>query len=442
MDNNGFRTMGWLVLLMLVVVTGAGCGKRAGKTQPQEAVGKEEESGNSVGNMSVADVMKARCSHGLTMDCAECRYEVGVVKVVPELLKKADVASTGLVATIQVKRQKNLMALELPGEIRLNENAAVHVSSRITGVIRGVNVDIGSEVQKGGVLFTIDSVELGEAFSQYEKHLALAELSGRSFQREKSLYDQKIGSENDLLEAQMRYEENLVGRKAAEQRLHVLGLSEADISGLNPTNHSSIKGLLDIRAPERGTVIEKHAVVGEWVEPGKDVMVLADLDTVWFWGGLNERDLGQLLAHARPEGLAVEIAVPAFPDTVFKGTLNHIGAVMDETTRTLPVRIVVANPDRRLRPGMYGRGRILLSSSEEVVAIPKSALMSDEGVNFVFVHMKDDYFLRVNVAKGREYADTVEITRGLAEGQTIVAEGGFVLKSDVLRSKMGAGCAD
>ena len=77
-----------------------------------------------------------------------------------------------------------------------------------------------------------------------------------------------------------------------------------------------------------------------------------------------------------------------------------------------------------------------------MLAIPKAALLSDEGVSFVFTHMQDDYYLRTNVQKGRDFAEGVEILKGLAPGQKIVTEGAFVLKSDALRSKMGAGCAD
>jgi cobalt-zinc-cadmium efflux system membrane fusion protein len=347
-----------------------------------------------------------------------------------------------LVATIQVAMSKMTTAINITGEIRMNDNAAVHVSPRVPGIIRAVNVDIGAEVKKGDVLFTVDSMELGEALSDYEKNVALAELSGKTFQREKSLYEQKVGAESDLIEAQMRFEEYQTARKASEQRLHVLGLSESEIGALSPTNHSNLSNTLDVRAPMSGTLIEKHAVVGELVEPGKDVMILACLDDVWMWGGLYERDIGILLKRRAATEFPVEITVPAFPDVVFRGTMNHVGAVIDESTRTLPVRTVIDNKDRRLRPGMFCRGRILVSTDEAVLAVPKMALLSDEGVDFVFTHMKDDYFLRVNVTKGREFADGVEIKKGLTLGQTIVTEGGFVLKSDVLRSKMGAGCAD
>lgn len=426
----------------IALLGSVGCGRKAAPAKPEAGEEGEEEHSVAAGSLSVEEVLRAKCSHGLTIECDECRYEVGVVKVPAALLKPAEGAGTGLVATVKAAMRRATTAIPITGEIGMNENAAVHVSPRIAGVIHAVNVDIGSEVGRDDVLFSVNSVELAQTMSDHEKNVALAELAGKTFQREKSLYEQKVGSEHDMIEAQMRFEELQTARKASEQRLHVLGLSASDIAALNPTNHGSVTGVLGVRAAVNGTVIEKHAVVGELVEPGKDVMVIANLDEVWMWAGVYERDLGLLLKRDLAGGIPVEMTVPAFPETVFRGTMNYIGAVVDETTRTVPVRTVFPNRDRRLRPGMFCQGRILIDTDEEVLAVPRTALLSDEGVDFVFVHMQGDYFLRVNVTKGREFAEWVEIVKGLAPGQTVVAEGSFILKSDVLRSKMGAGCAD
>lgn len=419
----------------------AGCGKNAPVAKGGGEAEEEQQEG-VVGDLTVEQVLQAQCPHGLTLECAECRYEVGVVKVDPSLMKPAEGADSGLVRTLRVAPSKMTTAVNITGEVRMNENSAVHLSPRIPGVIRAVNADIGAEVKKGDVLFTLDSVELGQALSDWEKNLAMAELSEKNFQREKSLYDKKVGPESDMIEAQMKHEEYQIALKASEQKLHVLGLSADDVAKIDPNNHDSLSGALAVRAPINGTIIEKHAVVGELVEPGKDTMVLADLDSVWVWGGVYERDLGLVLKGKLADGIAVELSVPAYPDTLFRGQMNYIGATMDEATRTVKVRTVIDNKDRLLRPGMFCQGRILITTDEEVLAIPKVALLSDEGVDFVFTHMKDDYYLRTNVKKGRDFAEGVEILKGLASGQMIVTDGSFILKSDVLKAKMGAGCAD
>ena len=436
------KSKNWLVAgIAGVTLVLAGCGKNAADKGGVKAEG-EEESAGVVGDLTVEQVLQAKCPHGLTIECAECRYEVGVVKVDPSLMKPAEGAGPALVKTIPVAKSKMTTAVNITGEVRMNENSAVHLSPRIPGVIRAVNVDIGAEVAKGDVLFTLDSVELGQALSDWEKNLAMAELSGKNFQREKSLYEKKVGPESDMIEAQMKHEEYQIALKASEQKLHVLGLSEDDVAKLDPNNHESLSGALAVRAPINGTITEKHAVVGELVEPGKDTMVLTDLNSVWVWGGVYERDLGLVLKRRLADGIPVEFSVPAFPETVFRGQMNYIGATMDEATRTVKVRTAIDNKDRLLRPGMFCQGRILIITDEEVLAIPKVALLSDEGVDFVFTHMQDDYYLRTNVKKGRDFAEGVEILEGLAPGQTIVTDGGFILKSEVLKAKMGAGCAD
>ena len=115
---------------------------------------------------------------------------------------------------------------------------------------------------------------------------------------------------------------------------------------------------------------------------------------------------------------------------------------MEERTRTVKVRATVENTDRLLRPGMFSEIRMSVGIREEALAIPEGALLSDEGRDFVFRHWKEEYYVRRPVKRGREFPDRVEITGGLEPGDRIVTDGAFLLKSDILREKMGAGCAD
>lgn len=442
----------WILLfgITCLALVNSGCGWNeilgsiTGKPEVIEQQQEEEEEEEyDVGNLAVEEVLQATCPHGLSIECNECRYEVGVVKLDPSLINQPDGSNCGIVKTIQVSEKKKMtVAVNITGEVRMNENAAVHVSPRIPGIVRAVYVEVGTEVKKDDILFMLDSVDLGQALSDYERDRALTALSEKNYLREKSLFDKKVGSEMDMIEAQIRYEEFQAAQQASEQRLHVFGLTDADIAENISASGKRQGGALAVRAPIDGTIIEKHAVMGEYVEPAQTTMILADLGTVWVWGDVYERDLDAVVKHTVKESIPVEIHVPAYPGAKFRGEVNYIGATMDETTRTIQVRTVIDNSDRRLRPGMFCQGNILLSTDDEVLAIPKEALLTDEGRDFVFVNIKDNHFLRVDVKKGREFEADVEILEGLAPGQTIVTEGAFVLKSDVLREKMGAGCAD
>jgi cobalt-zinc-cadmium efflux system membrane fusion protein len=403
----------------------------------------EENEAEGGHQMSLDEIAATRCEHDmLTYLCEECRYEVGVVKLSPSLIKEGARGGNGLIRTEDVTRRRVTPSLDVTGGVQLNENVNVHISPRISGIIESVEVDIGATVERGDVLFSINSVELGKALSAYERSRALATLSEKNFEREKSLFERRIASEQDMIAAQMAYEQHRTELKAAEQTLHVLGLTEEDLAGLKEGVHGTEIGRLPVHAPIDGTIIEKHAVVGELVEPGKDVMLLADLSTVWVWADIYEVDLLRLLKAEKQGPIPVEVFVLAFPERPFHGRVDYVGATMAEKTRTVKVRATVQNEEGLLRPGMFCEIRIGVSNGEEVLAIPKIALLSDEGCDFVFMQWKEDFYVRRLIKRGREFFDSVEVLEGLNAGDTIVADGAFLLKSDVLREKMGAGCAD
>jgi len=417
------------VICILLAAMVIGCGKEKAAAP---------EAGSEKAEISLDQRLSENCECGIPIyQCAECRYEVGLVKLDASLMKSTD--GSGLVRTQAVTRAEMSEALTVTGEVALNDNAAVHISPRIAGIIESVPVDIGARVEAGDVLLTLASVELGKAISEYERNRTLCDLSGKILERETKLMEQNVGSGQDVIEARMAFEQHRSDLKASEQMLHVLGLTEADLEGTLKIE----AGRLPIRAPVSGTIIEKHAVTGEMVETGKDLMLLSDLTTVWVWAGVHSRDLGKLLAAEKRGPVAVEITVDAFPERLFKGKLDYVGATMSEQTRTVKVRATVDNSGLELRPGMFCKATIFIGNGEaEVLAVPRSAMFADEGKSFVFKHWKDDFYVRQDVKSGREFSGMVEILDGLQAGETVVAEGAFLLKSDVLREKMGAGCAD
>lgn len=443
--NEGrWTVIGGICALLVVLVAASGCGKgRADKPAEPVAEAANEKEAAALPSASFEERFSAPCECGIPIyKCAECRYEAGIVKLDPSLLKRAD--GGGLVHTQTVMRTKVSATLPTTGEIALNENAAVHISPRIAGIVESVSVDIGARVKAGDTLLTLASVELGKTLAEYERNQTLSDLTEKVLARETKLRDQKVGSEQDMIDAQVTFEQHRTDLKASEQTLHVLGLTEEDLAAMRVPSHSAMAGRLPVRAPVAGTIIEKHAVPGEMAEAGKDLMLLSDLTTVWVWANVQSRDLAPLLRAEKRGAVSVEVTVSAFPDRQFKGALDYVGATMNEQTRTVKVRATVKNPDLELRPGMFCDVAISLANgqAEESLAAPRAAVLADEGKFFVFKHWKDDFFVRQDVRKGRDFFGMVEILDGLKAGDTVAAEGAFLLKSDVLREKMGAGCAD
>lgn len=387
------------------------------------------------------EILAAQCEHDIpTYQCATCRYEVGVVKVDPSLLK--DRSPDGVMRLTQAGLRKLEPTVHVTGEVRLNENRTVRVTSRIPGIVRSVGADIGSAVTAGDILLEVDSGELGEVVAAFEKNRALLVPAEENYRREKSLWEQQIAAEKDLLDARGRLEEVRVALREAEQKLRVLGLTTKDVADIKSGSHDRLRGTLRIRAAQDGTVLTRRVSVGEAVKVDDELMTISDLSTVWAWFDVFDRDLDQVLVARRNGDVPVELRVRAFPDKVFTGRLDQVGPLMEEETRTVKARAIIENPDGLLRPGMFCEGLLALPGGEETLAVPVSAVMSDEGMDFVFKPLKDDYFYRQNIRKGREFSEFVEVLEGVAPGETLVVEGAFLLKSDILRSKMGAGCAD
>jgi cobalt-zinc-cadmium efflux system membrane fusion protein len=430
------RTGGVVVLLAGAALALGFYGLRGGRSAEQPPARHEEPAPGD-------DPLRRVCEHDIpAYQCGECRYESGVVKVEADLFGEAGSGGAPLLRTERVAKREFAAVQIFTGEVGLNENAVAHISPRISGVIRSAEVDIGAEVRKGDLLFEIESVELGRAASDYEKSLALVELSRKNYEREKRLFERKISSEKDMIEAQMAYEQYKTEQKADGQKLRLLGLSEEAMGRLGGDAGPRVTGNLPARAPFGGTIIEKHAVIGELAEPGRDVVLLADLSSVWVWADVYEQALGPLLEKKKDGEIPVDVSVQAFPGRTFPGAINYVGAVMDPATRTVKVRAAVRNPERLLRPGMFCEIQVSSGTEESVLAVPKAAVLSDEGTDFVFRHWKEDYYLRQPVKTGREFRDAIEILDGLRPDDSIIADGAFLMKSDVLRSKMGAGCAD
>jgi cobalt-zinc-cadmium efflux system membrane fusion protein len=438
-----------VLLMILMAVAWNGCSRTESSNTTPTIAGHGEAAENAQNQIeepekpaSLEESLNTPCEHAMPIyQCDECRYEVGVVKLAAELIKD-ETTGKGLVRTAPAARMKSESFLEVTGEIQYNDNTAVHVTPRVTGIIFAVRVDVGARVKKGEVLFEMESVELGEAMAAFLKSRSLADLSRKTYERKKTLFDQKISSESALIEAQMGYEEHKSDLEQREQQLHVLGMTEAEIQELQPGENPRLSGRLPFRAPRDGVIVEKHAAVGNLIQPGDDVMLLADLSTVWVWLDIYEQDLSTILGNGSVRHPQITVETNAFPGRLFAGEINYVGAAMNEETRTVKLRASMANPETLLRPGMFCKARIAQGRGEEVLAVAREAVLSDEGSDFVFKHLKEDYYVRCPVKIGREFFAAMEISDGLHAGETVVTEGAFLLKSDILREKMGAGCAD
>ncbi|AMV38862.1 Cobalt-zinc-cadmium resistance protein CzcB [Planctomyces sp. SH-PL62] len=225
----------------------------------------------------------------------------------------------------------------------------------------------------------------------------------------------------------------------AGQRLRILGVDE-DIQELLDHADRAQDAARDedvtayrIVAPFDGTIITKSAVPSQRADPIDMLFVLADLSNVWVTANIPESDLAKIPTI---KGGTVRLTATAFPDRIFEAELLSVGAMLDPTTRTVPLLARTENPDGLLRPGMFTRILFDGPAAEPALTIPSAAIVEIEGRTAVFQPgggpTEAPSFALRNIDVGRRVGDRVVVASGLREGDAVVAKGAFVLKSELI----------
>lgn len=331
------------------------------------------------------------------------------------------------VVVAPAKKQRLAGVINATGKVEANADKIAHVSPRIPGKIVTVRASLGDSVSAGQSLATLDSVELGEALNRYHQSKTRLALAQSNMDRIKSLVDKKIAARKDIFQAETDLKNVQTELHTDEERLSLYGVSTAE---LEKSNHK--KPLLPVRSPIAGIITEKHAIVGELSDPSKSLYTVADLSTVWVMVDINEKDLSKVR-----KGQNAIVTIGAYPDHKFRGRINHIADVVNESTRTVKARIEVANPGRRLKPEMFATVELALQAdAPPVLAVPEDALQDLNGRKVLFVAENDEEFEARSVETGRAAGGMVEIVSGLKEGERYAIKGSFMLKAEQKKGEL------
>ncbi len=309
--------------------------------------------------------------------------------------------------------------IRVPGEVRLDQYRAAVVAPRIAGQVVARHVRLGDRVSAGQPLVTLSSTEMAAA----QGELITA---SREWRRVQAL-GREVVSERRYIAAQ-------VAADLARARLLAFGMTPKQADELVSRDDPALAtGEFDLLAPRDGTVIGDDFILGEYVEPGRVLIRLADEQRVWVRAQLRPEQAAFLKAGASVRILLAD-------GEAQQGQVQQIYHTLDEETRTLPVRILVTNAGDRLHPGEYVEVAIPLQTSREVLAVPASALTLLQGEPVVFLAEEGGY-RAVAVATEDVGSQWVAITDGLVAGQQVVSRGAFFLKSIMLKSQLGEGHA-
>lgn len=276
------------------------------------------------------------------------------------------------------------------GTLRADE--AVMIRPEIAGRVDRIAFDEGQRVKKGALLATLDAAETRALVASSR---AQAGLDKQRLERAADLQKKGFISQQALDEMQSNY-----ARSAAKLREDEAKLAKSEI-----------------RAPFSGVAGLRQVSEGAYVAAGTDIARLEKIDQLKLDFRLPETYLGQLKA-----GLAVSVAVDAFPQASFPGNIYAIEPAVDEQTRTVLARARVANPQLRLRPGLFARVQLTLGVRENAVWIPEEAIVPRGQDSFVW-RITDGKAELVPVQTGTRKVGEVEIMKGVAAGDIVVTDG-------------------
>lgn len=403
-----------------------------------EIKGKDESTSS---NTAPTDVLMCK-EHGVAeRECAICQPQLAAGLKPGENLKIRVASAEAMERVgVEISNPESSTArpsVEAYATVDYNQNQVAKITPLVEGIVREISVVPGQTVAAGEIIGTLHSPEFAEMKSRFLSAAAARKLAGLQVERERKLADKRISAASELETAEAAEEVASVDLAAARQRLLNLGLSESEIDLLASDGRPT--SLLALKAPFPGTIVDRDVAVGERVEAGEPIFVLADLSTMWL-----ELSIPSGNAVGIAPGMEVSATFSDLPDTVITAELVWVASEVDEKTRRIQARALVTAPPVALRKGLYGEARIHLGESTPSLSVPTGAIQTIDGVPFVFVRKEPALYAatRVEITSGTPSDDLTAISGGLALDDLIVSKGSYILRSEFLKSLLGAGCVD
>lgn len=301
--------------------------------------------------------------------------------------------------------------IKTTGKIAMNESGRTYITSRVEGRVDELYVTAeGEYIAPGQAIASVYSPTYIAA--QQEYLLAL-----ENVQKLKNAGKDVVQINNRLLEA-------------ARRKLQLLNVSDGDIAHLEHTRQ--LNDHMTIYSQFGGTVLEKSLLPGTYIMPGDKIFGLSDLSVVWMYADIYEKDL----AGIQP-GQTVTVTSGAYPGETFTGQVTFINPVMDDATRTVKVRVEMANPGGRLKPNMFVNASIRLPLGDSLV-VPESSLLDTGTRKVVFVAQDEDTFVKHDVVVGQAAEGYIQILSGLQPGDTVVTAATFLIDSQTQLGNIGS----
>ncbi len=320
------------------------------------------------------------------------------VKISTEKVQKLGVRSEA------AQRRTLDKTVRAAGRIEPDERRTYAISPKFEGYVERLHVNVtGQAVGKGQPLFEVYSPELVSA------------------QREYAIAAQGVESLNEAGGQAQAGMKQLA--ESSLQRLKNWDISEEQVKAL--TKSGEAKRTMTFRSPVSGIVTEKKALQGMRFMPGEALYQIADLSSVWVVADVFEQDIGLIKMGAK-----AKVRINAYPDKLFEGKVSYVYPTLNAATRTVPVRVELANPGLLLKPAMFAQVELPVAAKGSVVTVPVSAVIDSGTRQIVLVQLEEGRFEPREVKLGARSDTHVEVIEGVKEGEQVVVAANFLIDAE------------
>ncbi|MFN3211926.1 MAG: efflux RND transporter periplasmic adaptor subunit [Henriciella sp.] len=344
-----------------------------------------------------------------------------------------DAAAEAGIRVSRAARAPLQQSLSLPAELRFDADRIAAVSPQISGRIIRLTAKEGDTVKSGATLAVLSSRELADLKAEYLTANTAEELARQALEREETLFSDRITSEADLQAARAAVAAASANREGVENKLHAVGVSHGELERLSDAPDGTLANVR-LSAPIGGVIARRTATLGASVsadDPAAPALfTIVDDRVLWadiavYKQSTGSVQVGSMVVLKSESGTAL-----------LKGEIATVLPAIDETSRTATARMIVENPEGRLRPGQFVTADISVGDGESRLQVPSSAIVDVEGRTSVFVPTKDGFEPSV-VVPGAEVDGQTVILSGLSEGDEFVADGAFTLKAQLEKDAFG-----
>jgi membrane fusion protein, heavy metal efflux system len=336
-----------------------------------------------------------------------------------------DTARLAGIQTVRVAERPSLSQIMATAKIVYDAAKLAEVNARSAGVIRSVRADVGTQVQAGTPLASIESAAVGADQSRLVAARSRARLAEANLARLETLSSEGLAARKDLLQSRQELADAHAELSSAQAALGVIG---------GTAEGGSRYTLL---SPITGVVTQRNATIGRLVDTETVLFEVVDTSSMWA-----EVDIPEGAVSRVAVGSPVLVTVDGLDEQEFAGTLAYVAPAIDPHTRTARGRVPLQNPRGALRGNMFARARITVAGSGSSVVVPRAALQRARDTQLVFVRIAEDAFEARRVKVGPGDDQVVEVSGRLRPGDEVATLGSFLLKTETLKGSIGAGCCE